>query len=100
MSMERPAFRSILNEVLGVLPHIGVSHNIIVLQLASLLGFDEGAVCVCLILNASMLLQGVVVNQIINASLSSNLILCILDTCCKGISHVLLAHALGKLMWD
>ena len=88
---------SVLNEVISVLSHPWIGHDVVVAELSVFLGLKECAISVRLVGVGPRLLECVIVNQIVDASLASDLVLSILDASCECISHVLLAHGLKEL---
>lgn len=85
---------SVLDEVLCVLSHESILHDVILFELAISLGLEEGAIGVLLNGLVTLLLESMIVNEIINGALAVYLILSILLASSEGALHVFLVHVL------
>ena len=85
---------SVLDEVLCVLSHESILHDVILIELAISLGLEEGAISVLLDSLVALLLESMIVNEIINGALADYRILSILLASSEGALHVFLVHVL------
>ena len=92
--MKLEGFDSVLDEVLRVLSHESVLHDIIFLKLTISLRLDKCSIRVLLDGLVALLLKCVVVNQVVDRGLAVDGILSILLARSESSLHVFLVHVL------